>query len=207
MYSCYHSTSQEICPGLCFVVLHSESLSVNVNHIIQGYFTGTIGVTKPISSIPLFSLIFSTVKTHVSYWKSRLYLTGVTAAQLWFKDTEKLTNRASVNPDPWGDHMMAPVLVKQSSMIWTKVYESRWTDITNTTKQSTTEHVNNPSLFNILHNNCVIWYKWEGVSLKLHITQLFMHLISHIMQFNGRKWINDDWAIASYHLHPNCNQL
>ena len=40
------------------------------------------GVTKPISSVPLFSEIFSIVKTHVSYWISRLYLTGVAAAQL-----------------------------------------------------------------------------------------------------------------------------
>ena len=40
------------------------------------------GVTKPISSIPLFFKIFSIVKTHVSYWISRLYLTGVPVAQL-----------------------------------------------------------------------------------------------------------------------------
>ena len=38
------------------------------------------GVTKSISSVPLFSLIFSTVKTHVIYWVSRLYVTGVAAA-------------------------------------------------------------------------------------------------------------------------------
>ena len=41
-----------------------------------------VGVTKPISSVPLFSELFSIVKTHISYWMSRLYLTGVTAAQL-----------------------------------------------------------------------------------------------------------------------------
>ena len=38
-----------------------------------------VGVTKPISSVALFSEIF---KTHISYWISRLYLTGVAAAQL-----------------------------------------------------------------------------------------------------------------------------
>ena len=41
-----------------------------------------VGVTKPISSVPLFSEIFSIAKTHVCYWISRLYLTGVAAAQL-----------------------------------------------------------------------------------------------------------------------------
>ena len=39
-------------------------------------------VTKPISSVPLFSEFFNTVKTHVSYWISRLYLTCVAAVQL-----------------------------------------------------------------------------------------------------------------------------
>ena len=41
-----------------------------------------VGVTKPISSVSLFPEIFSIVKTHVGYWVSRLYLTGVAAAQL-----------------------------------------------------------------------------------------------------------------------------
>ena len=39
-----------------------------------------VGVIKPISSVPLFSEIFSIVKTRVSYWISRLYLAGVAAA-------------------------------------------------------------------------------------------------------------------------------
>ena len=41
-----------------------------------------VGVTKPISSVPLFSEFFSIIKTYVTYWISRLYLTGVAAAQL-----------------------------------------------------------------------------------------------------------------------------
>ena len=41
-----------------------------------------VGVTKTISSVPFFSDFFSIVKTRVSYWISRLYLAGVTAAQL-----------------------------------------------------------------------------------------------------------------------------
>ena len=41
-----------------------------------------VGVTKSIFPVPLFSEIFSIAKTHVSYWISRLYLTGVAAAQL-----------------------------------------------------------------------------------------------------------------------------
>ena len=41
-----------------------------------------VGVTKPISSTPLFFWFFSIVKTNVSYWISPLYLAGVAAAQL-----------------------------------------------------------------------------------------------------------------------------
>ena len=41
-----------------------------------------VGVTKPISSVPLFSENFNIVKTHIMYWISRLYLAGVAAAQL-----------------------------------------------------------------------------------------------------------------------------
>ena len=40
------------------------------------------GVTKQISSFLLISLFFSIVKTQVKYWISRLYLTGIAAAQL-----------------------------------------------------------------------------------------------------------------------------
>ena len=40
-----------------------------------------VGVTKPVSSILLFSAFFSIVKTHVSYWISCLYLADVAAAQ------------------------------------------------------------------------------------------------------------------------------
>ena len=41
-----------------------------------------VGVTKPLSSVPLFSGFLSIVKPHVSYWISRLYLAGVAAALL-----------------------------------------------------------------------------------------------------------------------------
>ena len=40
-----------------------------------------MGVTKLISSVPLFFEVFSIAKTHVVYGISRLYLTGVVAAQ------------------------------------------------------------------------------------------------------------------------------
>ena len=60
-----------------------------------------VGVTKPISSVPLFSEFFSFVKTHVRYWISRfLYLTGIAAARLKILLTEKLTNGALVTPTP-----------------------------------------------------------------------------------------------------------
>ena len=32
-----------------------------------------VGGTKPISSVPLFSEFFNIFKTHVIYWRSRLY--------------------------------------------------------------------------------------------------------------------------------------
>ena len=41
-----------------------------------------VGVTKHISSVPLFSELFSIFKTRFGYWMSRLYLTGVTKAEL-----------------------------------------------------------------------------------------------------------------------------
>ena len=82
-----------------------------------------VGVTKIISSVPLFCVIFSIVKTHVSYWISRLYLTGVAAAQLWwhlsdmmwFKESNRyfckienfaygeINERSFSNPHPWTD--------------------------------------------------------------------------------------------------------
>ena len=41
-----------------------------------------VGVTKPISSVPLITRFFTIVKTLVTYWTSCSYLTGVAAAQL-----------------------------------------------------------------------------------------------------------------------------
>ena len=49
---------------------------------IHVVYTPGVGVTKPISSVLLFSEFFTIVKTNVSYWISRLYLAGVAAAQL-----------------------------------------------------------------------------------------------------------------------------
>ena len=43
------------------------------------------GITKPISTVLLFFSFFSIVKTHIRYWISCLYLTGITAAELrWY---------------------------------------------------------------------------------------------------------------------------
>ena len=47
--------------------------------IIQG--APGVGITKPISSIALFSNFFQHFETTFSYLISRLYLTGVAAAQ------------------------------------------------------------------------------------------------------------------------------
>ena len=69
---------------LCFIH-KKEANTLIVNEMrcvtVQTQIPG-VGVTKPISSVPLFSEIFSMVKTHVCYWISHLYLTGVAAAQL-----------------------------------------------------------------------------------------------------------------------------
>ena len=97
-----------------------------------------VGVTKPISSLPLFSSFFNIAKTHISYWISRLYLTGVVAAQLrrhlsnmnvikksnrYFCKidillTEKLTNGAFVTPPLAGNAYVAvkPLSVMQCCM-------------------------------------------------------------------------------------------
>ena len=44
--------------------------------------TPGVGVTKSISTVPLFFEFFSIIKTRVSYWISLLYLTGVAAVEL-----------------------------------------------------------------------------------------------------------------------------
>ena len=40
-----------------------------------------VRVTKPIFSVPLFFRVFAIIQTLVTYWISRLYLTGIVAAQ------------------------------------------------------------------------------------------------------------------------------
>ena len=42
------------------------------------------GLLRQFPPSPLFSEFCSTVKSHVGYWISRLYLTGVDAAELWW---------------------------------------------------------------------------------------------------------------------------
>ena len=76
-----------------------------------------VGVTKPISSILLFSEFWSIVKTHVRYWILCWYLTRLTASPVkyecdsknvkstfarskFFLLTENLTNGAIVTPTP-----------------------------------------------------------------------------------------------------------
>ena len=41
-----------------------------------------VGVTNPISSVPLFSEFFNNATTHVDYWISCLFLAGVAVAQV-----------------------------------------------------------------------------------------------------------------------------
>ena len=46
-------------------------------YTIHGVGISSVRVTKPVFSLPLFSEFVSTVKAHVSYWISRLYMAGV----------------------------------------------------------------------------------------------------------------------------------
>ena len=53
----------------------TKGLSVPRGAVVLG-----VGVTKPISSVPLFSYVFRIYKIHVAFWISRSYLAGVNAA-------------------------------------------------------------------------------------------------------------------------------
>ena len=66
--------------GVCFNTVTMCHLWLQRKHVVN--WGPGVGVTEPISSIPLFSYFFNITKIHVSYWISRLYLTGVAAAQL-----------------------------------------------------------------------------------------------------------------------------
>ena len=82
-------TLQAVSMDIAYVYMYVYVLKKQ-NHMVVEYFScyftrrPGVGVTKPISSVPLFSEIFNIFKTHIMYWISRLYLAGVTAAQLWW---------------------------------------------------------------------------------------------------------------------------
>ena len=59
--------------------MHTWEISDHGDLIDQG--TG-LGVTKPFSSIPLFSGLFTIIEALITCWISHSYLTGVIAAQL-----------------------------------------------------------------------------------------------------------------------------
>ena len=62
------------------VALEGDELRLD-SYQVYLYPSG-VGVTKPISFIPLFSELLNIVKTYISLWISRLYLTRVSAAEL-----------------------------------------------------------------------------------------------------------------------------
>ena len=72
---------QKYCPplGSCCAEWTMWNTATHLHNVERG---PGVGVTKPISSVPLFSEFFNIIKTYVTYWISRLYLTGVAAAQL-----------------------------------------------------------------------------------------------------------------------------
>ena len=70
--------SLQICNNVTALNFNGTNASFIRSILIQFW----VGVTKPNSSIPLFSEFYSIVKTHVSYCISRLYLAGVATAQL-----------------------------------------------------------------------------------------------------------------------------
>ena len=97
-----------------------QLLAVSYGFSIQTFqwWCSRVGVTKPISFVPLFSEFFSIVKTHVRYRISRWYLTGVAAAQLrWHLSNMNVIERIEhfaygvinepriSNPHPWPERL------------------------------------------------------------------------------------------------------
>ena len=66
---------------LACIKFHELCKWFNLRYVLCWSGAG-VGVTKPNSSISLFSELCRIVKTHVSYCMSRLYLAGVTSAEL-----------------------------------------------------------------------------------------------------------------------------
>ena len=103
--------------GLCWMSLYILMVIFQQSRHLITYPSG-VGVTKPTSSILSFSQFFTIVKTLVTSWISRSYLTGVTTADTrqiwkWFKEpdmyyftkskhlwTEKLSNGTLVLVTP-----------------------------------------------------------------------------------------------------------
>ena len=72
---------QNLKHGLINSLWNEPQVQDESSHFILSGGSG-VGVTKAISSVPLFCEFFSIFKTNVSYWISRLYLASVAAAQL-----------------------------------------------------------------------------------------------------------------------------
>ena len=106
--------------GKCQSILKKKITHCMASEVLA--ITGPgVGVTKPISSVPLISRFFNIAKTLVTYWISCSYLTGVAAwaaatpvkyecdankltgtlAKSKILLTEKLTNGALVTPIQW----------------------------------------------------------------------------------------------------------
>ena len=81
----FRHTLQVYCIETCVRFLGlTEQVLVIERHVrrLPSLTRPGVEVTKMISSVLLFSEFFAIVKTYVSCWISRLYLTGVAAAQL-----------------------------------------------------------------------------------------------------------------------------
>ena len=66
----------------CVTLWRTKGTCHNSSEMARDRADSGVGVTKLISSVPLFSKFFTIVKTDVCCWISGLYLTGVAAAQL-----------------------------------------------------------------------------------------------------------------------------
>ena len=100
-------------------------------NVSASLLTTWVGVTKPISSVLLFSGFFSLVETLISYWISRFYATGVVIALwcntcqiwMWFNDSNsyfctienfaygEINEQSFGNPHPWSFDWIATALV------------------------------------------------------------------------------------------------
>ena len=99
-YTNFHTLINAFTANSCIVHF---GLRRHVGRLRLGDNGPGVEVTKPNSPVPLFSEIFSTIKTRVRYWISPLYLAGVAAAHLrWHLSNMNVIRRVQHVLLPYG---------------------------------------------------------------------------------------------------------